>query len=220
MEDTRLIGDRTRRRPRPPRFSGTRVPTVCGEQLVDRDYCLRVAQHEAQQPVPLYRITTVCLGNICRSPIAEVVLADRIRRAGLSDRVLVDSAGTGDWHVGGQADRRTIAVLTQRGYQINHVPRQITSHWFTDINLLLAMDSANFTDLQRMSQSRPGASGTTSLRMLRSFDPDLDHLKEPHPDLDVPDPYYGNPEDFDLVLALVERAADGVVNYVQLDLSR
>ncbi|MFM8351251.1 MAG: protein tyrosine phosphatase, partial [Actinomycetales bacterium] len=60
---------------------------------------------------PPYRITTVCLGNICRSPIAEVVLTERIHQAGLGDQVLVDSAGTGDWHVGGQADRRTIAVL-------------------------------------------------------------------------------------------------------------
>ncbi|MFM8349901.1 MAG: low molecular weight protein-tyrosine-phosphatase [Actinomycetales bacterium] len=169
---------------------------------------------------PPYRITTVCLGNICRSPITEVVLTDRIHQAGLGDQVLVDSAGTGDWHVGGQADRRTIAVLTQHGYQINHVPRQITSHWFADINLLLAMDSANFSDLQRMAPSGPNVPGATSLRMLRSFDPALAHLNEPHPELDVPDPYYGNPEDFEVVLDLVERAADGVVNFVQLDLSR
>lgn len=151
--------------------------------------------------------------------MAEVVLAERIARAGLSDLVQVDSAGTGDWHVGGQADRRTIAVLTRRGYAINHVPRQITSTWFARINLLLAMDHANYNDLQRMARSTTAASTVTTLRMLRSFDPELASITEPDPALDVPDPYYGAPEDFEMVLNLVERSADGVIDYVRRDLS-
>lgn len=185
-------------------------------------YCLGVTESSAIGAPGPYRITAVCLGNICRSPIAEVILADRIERAGLAQLVQVDSAGTGDWHVGGRADRRTIAVLTRHGYDIDHIPRQITADWFAGINLLLAMDSANFQDLQRMASSSSVKSVQMSrshLRMLRSFDPVLSALPAPHPELDLPDPYYGTPEDFELVLALVERAADGVVDFVRQDLA-
>ncbi len=170
-------------------------------------------------PDAIYRVTAVCLGNICRSPIAEVVIANRIDQAGLNGRVLVDSAGTGDWHVGGRADRRAIATLNRHGYQISHVPRQITGDWLAEINLLLAMDSANFLDLQRMAAAIPTEAGKVRLRMLRSFDPALAALPEPHPELDVPDPYYGSPEDFEVVLALVQRAADGVVAFVKQELT-
>lgn len=157
-----------------------------------------------------YRITVVCLGNICRSPIGEAVLRARIAEAGLSHRVVVDSAGTGDWHLGQGANPRTTAALAARGYRHDHVARQIAPDWFTDIDLVLAMDQVNYADLQRMiSRSR----AASELRMMRSFDPDLAHLPEPHPDLDVPDPYYGGPEDFDEVLQMVERASGGVVAY-------
>jgi protein-tyrosine phosphatase len=159
-------------------------------------------------PQEPYRITVVCLGNICRSPIGEVVLRDRIAVAGLADRVVVDSAGTGDWHIGHPADPRTLATLDAHGYAHDHRARQITADWFAEIDLLLAMDEANYADLQRM-RSRSGA--TTELRMMRSFDPGLAHLAEPHPELDVPDPYYGGPAEFTEVLRMIERAADGLV---------
>jgi protein-tyrosine phosphatase len=156
-----------------------------------------------------YRITVVCLGNICRSPIGEAVLRARLAEAGLSDRVLVDSAGTGDWHIGHGADPRSIAVLDAHGYEHAHAARQITSTWMSDIDLLLAMDESNYANLERMvahSGLEP------ELRMMRSFDPALRHLPEPHPDLDVPDPYYGGPEGFVDVLRMIERSADGLVH--------
>jgi len=158
-----------------------------------------------------YRITVVCLGNICRSPIGEVVLRDRIFAAGLADRVSVDSAGTGDWHLGHGADPRSLAVLDAHGYAHAHTARQITSTWMADIDLLLAMDESNYANLERMVAH----SGVEpNLRMMRAFDPALAHLPEPHPELDVPDPYYGGPEGFVDVLQMIERASDGVVAWL------
>lgn len=158
-------------------------------------------------PVP-YRITAVCLGNICRSPMAEVVLRDRVAAAGLDGMVVVDSAGTGDWHVGGPADARARATLDSADYSHDHRARQIDATWIADIDLLLAMDSSNYANLQTMVEE---SGADVELRMLRSFDPDLAHLNEPHPDLDVPDPYYGHHDGFVEVLAMIERAADALV---------
>jgi low molecular weight protein-tyrosine phosphatase len=155
-----------------------------------------------------YRITVVCLGNICRSPIGEAVLRQRLAEAGLADLVAVDSAGTGDWHLGHPADPRTLATLDRAGYPHEHVARQIAPHWMDSIDLLLAMDEANFRDLEHMR----GPADAPELRMLRSFDPQLQDLPEPHPDLVVPDPYYGGPEGFDEVLRMIERAVDGLVD--------
>jgi protein-tyrosine phosphatase len=157
---------------------------------------------------PPFRITVVCLGNICRSPIGEAVLRSRLARAGLADRVRVDSAGTGDWHLGHPADPRALATLDAHDYPHDHVARQIGPHWMDDIDLLLAMDEANYADLARMLP----AAGGPELRMMRSFDRALAHLPEPHPDLAVPDPYYGRPEGFDEVLRMIEQAADGIVD--------
>lgn len=165
-----------------------------------------------------YRITVVCLGNICRSPMGEAVLRDRIEAAGLSDRVVVDSAGTGTWNLGNPADSRARAALAQHGYgsATDHRARQITPNWFAEIDLVLAMDEANYADLDRLI-ARSGLD--PELRMMRSFDPALGHLEQPHPDLDVPDPYYGGSEGFAAVLDMIERAADGVVRHVGAHLS-
>jgi protein-tyrosine phosphatase len=161
-----------------------------------------------ERPVP-YRITVVCLGNICRSPIGEAVLRARLADAGLADRVQVDSAGTGDWHLGHPADPRALATLDAHGYPHDHVARQIAPHWMDGIDLLVAMDEANYADLKAMLGHSTGA---PELRMMRSFDPALAHLPEPHPELSVPDPYYGGPEGFDEVLRMIEEAADGIVD--------
>jgi protein-tyrosine phosphatase len=160
---------------------------------------------------PPYQITVVCLGNICRSPIGEAVLRERLAAAGLAERVSVDSAGTGDWHVGQGADPRTLAVLDTHGYPHAHTARQITPNWFAEIDLALAMDEANYANLERLIQ-RSGQD--TELRMMRSFDPELTHLPQPHPDLDVPDPYYGGPEGFVEVLRMIERASDGLIAHL------
>jgi protein-tyrosine phosphatase len=156
-----------------------------------------------------YRITVVCLGNICRSPIGEAVLRARLDEAGLAEHVVVDSAGTGDWHLGHPADPRALATLDAAGYPHDHVARQIAPHWLDDIDLLLAMDEANYRDLAAML---PSDGASPELRMFRSFDPGLAGVPEPSPELAVPDPYYGGPEGFVEVLHMIEKAADGIVD--------
>ena len=103
----------------------------------------------SEQPL---RITAVCLGNICRSPIAEAVLRDRIDRAGLSDLVVVDSAGTGDWHIGYAADPRSQAILTEHGYELTHTARQITSSWMAELDIILVMDQRNYANVEALDR--------------------------------------------------------------------
>lgn len=165
-----------------------------------------------------YRITAVCLGNICRSPIAEAVIQHRVEVAGLTDVVVVDSAGTGDWHLGHGADPRSLSTIAANAYALDgHTARQITPEWFTDLDLVLAMDSTNYRNLMVMAAQ----SGVQpDLHMLRSFDPALAHVVAPDPELDVPDPYYGGDDGFADVLAMIEQAADGLITQLPARLSR
>jgi protein-tyrosine phosphatase len=142
-----------------------------------------------------YRIAVVCLGNICRSPMAAVVLTEKLRAAGLGDRVEVTSAGTGDWHVGEPMDRRAAATLRAAGYDPSrHRAQQWVPAWRDRYDLVLAMDAQNLADL----------GGPTERTMLfRELDP-----AGPG---DVPDPYFGGDDGFGEVLAMVERTADALV---------
>ena len=164
-----------------------------------------MTDYTPEQPL---RVIAVCLGNICRSPIAEIVLRDRIERAGLSDLVTVDSAGTGDWHIGYDADPRSHAILTQNGYELTHTARQITSSWMAELDIILVMDESNYTNVAALIRE---SGHEPELYMMRSFDPTLSHLGEVHPDLDVPDPYFNKDDGFALVLDMIERAADAFV---------
>lgn len=160
-----------------------------------------------------YRITVICLGNICRSPIGEAVLRDRIAGAGLAGRFSVDSAGTGDWHVGQGANIKSIATLTQHGYTLDHTARQITQTWFDNIDLALVMDTNNYTDVKSLIELSGAA---VELHMMRAFDPMLRDIVEPDPALDVPDPYHGTIDDFATVLQMIEAASDGLVSKLAL----
>ncbi len=152
-----------------------------------------------------YRIGLVCLGNICRSPMADVVLTARIAAAGLDDRVTVVSSGTGDWHLGHPMDRRAAEILTSEGYPIDltsaHRAQQVRPSWLTDCDLLLAMDRQNLDDLRELAGADPAPDPADRLRLFGDFDP-LD------PGAEVPDPYYGDGDGFRTVLAMVERTAD------------
>lgn len=132
--------------------------------------------------------------------------------------VTVDSAGTGDWHLGHGADPRSLSTLASHGYQLEgHISRRIDADWFDGLDLVLAMDSMNYRDLlvlATMTGSEP------DVRMLRGFDPALAHLEAPHPELDVPDPYYGRRDGFGAVLSMIEAAADGLVREVADRLDR
>ena len=151
-----------------------------------------------------YRIALVCLGNICRSPMAHVVLDARLDEAGLSDRVEVTSAGTGGWHTGQPMDERAAAVLDREGYDASrHVARKFSIDWYADNDLLLAMDESNYAD---MADLAPSVASLGKLRMFRDFDPEATDR-----DNEVPDPWYGGDRGFRDVLAMVERTADNLV---------
>ena len=164
-----------------------------------------------------YRIAAVCLGNICRSPIAEAVLIDRLDSGGLGNLVTVDSAGTSNWHAGGDADPRTLAVLDRNDYSIDHTAKQFQRSHFADRDLILAMDRSNLDDLRAIA---PDDAAIEKIRLLRSFDPGLMHLPEDDPELDVPDPYSGGADGFAEVLRMIEIASDGVIDFVRLELTR
>ncbi|WP_436697726.1 low molecular weight protein-tyrosine-phosphatase [Nocardioides sp. BYT-33-1] len=147
-----------------------------------------------------YRIALVCLGNICRSPMADVVLSARVVEAGVDDRVTVVSAGTGDWHAGDPMDRRAAALLTAEGYDASrHRAQQVLATWLDEHDLVLAMDRDNLRDLRAL-----GDAEADRVRLFRDFDPD-------EPGGEVPDPYYGGDAGFRTVLTMVERTSAAIV---------
>lgn len=169
----------------------------------------------AALPPPLnhdgpYRICLICLGNICRSPMAEVALTCELAAAGLADAARVDSAGTGDWHIGHQMDAHARAELGRRGYDGSaHRARQVKPSWLANRDLILAMDRHNLADLRRMAA---GAGIRGDRIMLFGEAGGLPGLSgaegEAEGDgLDVPDPYGGDSSDFGAVLDLIEAAA-------------
>jgi protein-tyrosine phosphatase len=150
-----------------------------------------------------YRIAMVCSGNICRSPIAEVVLRRLAEQAGLGDRLAVESAGTGTWHVEEPADPRAVSVLREHGYDGSaHRAQGFDPAWFTDRDLVVAMDRGHQRELRALA---PDPAARDRIRLLRSFDPAAP------PDAEVADPYFGDARDFDTVLEQVERACVGLV---------
>nr|WP_302477519.1 low molecular weight protein-tyrosine-phosphatase [Aeromicrobium stalagmiti] len=146
----------------------------------------------------------VCLGNICRSPMAHVVLEDRLAKAGLDDRVEVVSSGTGGWHEGEPMDPRAAAVLRDAGYDPSrHRARTFSTDWYAENDLLLAMDHSNHAD---MTDQAPTVAQQSQVRMFREFDP-----AAAEGDDEVPDPWYGGDDGFRHVLAMIERTTDELV---------
>jgi protein-tyrosine phosphatase len=145
-----------------------------------------------------FRICFVCSGNICRSPMAEMVLRRLTADAGLADRVMISSAGTGDWHVGEQADPRAIEALHAHGYDgTTHRARQFDPAWFDDLDLVVALDRSHDRILKNWATNDVDRS---KVQLLRSFE-------TPRSDsLDVPDPYYSDHSLFAAVLGMIERA--------------
>jgi protein-tyrosine phosphatase len=154
-----------------------------------------------------HRILFVCLGNICRSPLAEGVFRHLAAERGLDGRYQVDSAGTGAWHVGEPPDRRSLAVAHRKGVPLEGRARQVEDRDFEDFHLLIAMDRENLRNLERL---RDRSGGGTPLRLLREFDPHADDG-----DLEVPDPYYGGPDGFDRVFEMIHRSCDSLLDALE-----
>ena len=160
----------------------------------------------AREPGRPYRVCLVCMGNICRSPMAESVVRAEVERAGVGDLVEVDSAGTGDWHKGERMDPRASAELARQGYPPSaHRARQIEPSWLGNRDLVLAMDRQNLRALARMAG--PAQAGGR-IRLLRSFDPGSPDGAE------VPDPYLDEEESFAHVLVLIEAAAKELAGHL------
>jgi protein-tyrosine phosphatase len=145
----------------------------------------------------------VCSGNICRSPIAEVVLRHLAEQAGLGDRVEVESAGMGTWHVEEPADPRAVIVLHEHGYDGSaHRAQGFDPAWFADRDLVVAMDQGHLRELRALA---PDAQARDRVRLLRSFDPAAP------PAAEVADPYFGDARDFATVLEQVEAACESLL---------
>ncbi|MGE0160476.1 MAG: low molecular weight protein-tyrosine-phosphatase [Gemmatimonadales bacterium] len=148
------------------------------------------------------RVLFVCLGNICRSPLAEGVFLHLAREAGVEDRFEVDSAGTGDWHVGERPDPRATAVASKYGVELPSIARQVTRADFDRFDHIVAMDRDNLRELERMAKRGSRA----KVQLLRVDDP------ERGDEHDVPDPYYGGPSGFDAVYRMVHRSAEALLD--------
>lgn len=147
------------------------------------------------------RVLLVCLGNICRSPAAEAALRESLAEAGLDDRVQVDSAGTGDWHLGKPPDPRMVAAAARAGLSVNGRARRVQPGELEGYDLILAMDRANLATLRAMARDD---ATRAKVRLFREFDETADADE-------VPDPYYGDPGGFSRVVEIVRAAARGLV---------
>ncbi|NNF04798.1 MAG: low molecular weight phosphotyrosine protein phosphatase [Rhodothermales bacterium] len=149
------------------------------------------------------RVLFVCLGNICRSPLAEGVFRELLSERGLEDRFDVDSAGTGSWHVGDAPDRRMRRLAVEKGISIDDLrARQFNSDDLDAFDHVLAMDKNNLHDI--LFLDRDESSGH-KVRLFREFDP------EPG-DFQVPDPYYGGEDGFENVYRIVRRTAESLLD--------
>lgn len=148
----------------------------------------------------MIRVLFVCLGNICRSPMAEAVFAHKVRAAGLEDKIEVDSAATGHWNLGNAPHRGTRAVLEREGIDYTHVARLITPRDLEAFDYILTMDDQNLADVQAMGPAR------AIIRPFLEYAPDCGETE-------VPDPYYTG--GFEGVYDLIEAAAEGLLQAIR-----
>ena len=152
----------------------------------------------------MVRILFVCLGNICRSPMAEAILVHRVRDLGLADQIEVDSAGTGDWHIGDPPHEGTLQILKTNGIEHPMQARQIRAEDLREFDYLIVMDDKNERDVRAVAAD--GTAGRAHIARL------LDYLPEAN-DKNVPDPYFTG--DFDAVYQMVRAACDNLLEEIR-----
>jgi protein-tyrosine phosphatase len=158
------------------------------------------------------KVLFVCLGNICRSPTAHGVFQTLVDQNNLSEQIIVDSCGTGDWHIGHSPDTRTVLAAKERGYDLENLrARQFALKDFDYFDYILTMDQNNFQDVQSMQ----GSEHNTSVNLFLPYV----GIEQPS---EVPDPYYGGEQGFETVLNLIEDASQRLLNKIveQHDFSR
>ncbi len=150
------------------------------------------------------RVLFVCLGNICRSPLAEAVFRHQVRERGLEDQFEIDSAGTSNYHIGDPPDRRSAATAKKYGIHVTGRGRQISDEDLRTFDYVIVMDAQNLADVERL---KAASGGTAKVHRLREWDPESGSP-------DVPDPYYGGADGFEDVHAIVERSSAALLDHL------
>lgn len=155
----------------------------------------------------MYKVLFVCTGNICRSPTGEALFRNLVAEDGLSDQISTDSCGMGSWHVGGPADRRTVATAKARGVDMSDLrARQIRSSDFEEFDLLLAMDRSHYRDMKAMCPTEY----QDRIQMFLGFGGTMGSA-------DVPDPYYGGASGFDDVFDMVQDGSRALLDHIKAE---
>ena len=154
----------------------------------------------------VFKVSFVCLGNICRSPLAHGVFETLLKREGMDNAIFSSSAGVSHWHIGEPPDLRMQETAKSKGIVLNSLGRQFQPRDFTEYDLVLAMDHSNLAALRKM---HPGGAPDDQLMLFRVFDP------ESNGDLDVPDPYYGGQQGFENVFRMVDRTCPKILAHIK-----
>lgn len=153
------------------------------------------------------RVLFVCMGNICRSPLAESVFRHLVRERGVEDRFEIDSAGTSGYHEGDPPDPRSVATARARGVTVSGASRPLSHRDLHEFDYVVVMDAENRSDVDRL---RASAGGAARVHRLREWDPERTGL-------DVPDPYYGGARGFEEVHDIVERSCAALLDHLLLE---
>lgn len=159
----------------------------------------------------MINVLFVCLGNICRSPLAEAIFDHKVKERSLEKRILSDSCGTSDYHIGKAPDQRSIVCAQNKGIAMNHLGRQIGQQDLKDFDYLMVMDESNLSNVRKL-MDEAGVSHE-HLYLMREFQSNA-------PDINVPDPYWGEAEDFDKVFDILDESLESfllkIINEHQL----
>jgi protein-tyrosine phosphatase len=152
----------------------------------------------------MIKVLFVCLGNICRSPMAHAVFENKLKEQALDDNFLVDSCGLGSWHQGEEPDERTLKTLKNNGIEFSHPARTLSEEDFNQFDYLLGMDLKNMSVINEMRSNDKKA----KVYLFRAFDKTDDEEE-------VPDPYWGNMNDFNKVYDIVDRTSDQLIDFLK-----
>jgi protein-tyrosine phosphatase len=157
----------------------------------------------------MIRILFVCLGNICRSPLAEGVFKEYLKYNNLNNSILCDSAGTAGYHIGSKPDKRSIKIAEDHGIILEHLGRKLSGSDFDAFDFIVAMDQNNYRDIMNLKKQ---VSGKAKVLMFRDFDPDGKG--------DVPDPYHGTMDDFEMVYQMCLRTSKNLSDHIHTNYNK